>query len=112
MEKIMIMIELVSRFQWNPELGQKLKLKRTARKLSRLALVEKIATIIEPPKGKTLSQIRAENLSTKYIERLERGEPNSISLESLLAIAKALNVGAEELLSAEGTIKIISQESA
>lgn len=108
MEKIMIMIELVSRFQWNPELGQKLKTNRTAKKLSRLALVEKTAAILEPPKGKTLSQIRAENLSTKYIERLEKGEPNSISLESLMAIAKALEIGVEELLSTEGTIKIIS----
>lgn len=112
MEKIMITIKSVSRFRWNAELGAKLKLRRTSGKLSRATLAERVAAIVEPPEEKTVSRIRPESFSTKYLERLEKGEPNSVALESLTAIAQALGVGIDELLPAEDTIKIISQEIA
>ena len=111
MEKIMITIKSVSRFRWNAELGAKLKLIRMAHKLSRATLAQRVAAVVEPPEEKTVSRIRPESFSTKYLERLEKGEPSSVALESLIAIAQSLGIGIDELLLAEDTIKIISQES-
>jgi transcriptional regulator with XRE-family HTH domain len=104
MEKIMINIQLVSRFQWHPENGMLLKAKRTDLKISRAAFSGRLITILK-------NHQKPEGLSTKYIERLEKGTLKTISLESLLAIASVLNVGAEELLSQKDTIKIFSKES-
>jgi transcriptional regulator with XRE-family HTH domain len=112
MEKIMITIESVSRFRWNAELGAKLKLRRTSDKLSRATLAERVAAAIELPEEKTVSKLRAESFSTKYLEMLEKGVPNSVALESLKAIAEALGIGVDELLSAEDTIRIIYRENA
>ncbi len=111
MEKIMITIESVSRFRWNAELGAKLKLRRTSDKLSRATFADRVASVVEPPEGKTVSRIKPESFSTKYLERLEKGEPDSVALESLIAIAQALGIGVDELLAAEDTIKIISHKS-
>jgi transcriptional regulator with XRE-family HTH domain len=107
----MISIEAVSRFRWNPELGAKLKLLRTTRKISRAALVATVAIELKSLIGESRGTIRPDSLSTKYIERLEKGEPDSIALESLQAISKALGVGADSLLSAEETILVVSNKS-
>ena len=107
----MISIEAVSRFRWNPELGARLKLLRTSRKISRASLVATIAIDLKVLIGESRNTIKPDNLSTKYIERLEKGEPDSIALESLQAISKALGVGADDLLGAEETLKIVSKKS-
>lgn len=107
----MIAIELVYRFHWSAELGEKLRLIRDASKISRQALVDKISSQ-DLPESSALGHLKPEGFSTKYIERLEKAEVDSISQVSLIAIAKALGVGPEELLPKEGIIKIFSQEDA
>jgi transcriptional regulator with XRE-family HTH domain len=106
----MISIEAVSRFRWNQDLGEKLKILRMNKKISRAALVTAMAgdlknsTSNDPP-----LKIKAENLSLKYIQRLENGESDSIALEALQSIAIALDVSIDELLGADQTLKIVSR---
>jgi transcriptional regulator with XRE-family HTH domain len=105
-EKIMISIEAVSRFRWNQDLGEKLKILRTNKKISRAALVTAMAGDLKNSVGNDPPlKIKAENLSLKYIQRLENGESDSIALEALQSIAIALDVSIDELLGADQTLK-------
>ena len=106
----MITIEAVAWFRWNPDLGAKLKELRTSRKLSRAALVKLVSENLTVSIGKEgKGHLIPDRLTTKYIERLEIGDLASISLEALQAIAKALDVGADDLLNPEETIIIFSK---
>jgi transcriptional regulator with XRE-family HTH domain len=111
MEKIMVSIEVVSRFRWGHTLGEKLKALRVSKGFSRAALVAAMASDLrgaansEPP-----LKIKADNLSIKYIQRLETGESDSIALEALQSMAIILGTSVDELLGAEQTLKIISRD--
>lgn len=108
----MIAIDAVARFRWNHELGARLKALRKANKLSRVALVVKVAELLKISIGEEgRGHLIPDRLTTKYIERLETGDLASISLEALLALAGALGTTADELLGADQTIRIFSRET-
>lgn len=110
----MISIEAVSRFKWSRELGERLKSLRTTRKISRASLVAEMAVnlklLIKEPR-ESRNAVNPDTLSPKYIERLEKGETDSIALESLQSISRVLGVGADDLLGGDVSIKITQKDT-